>query len=311
MLVCFNPFACEGRANRKLRTIFPALRQRDPGIQIVRLDELYTLNGEFEEEISRGNAVVVAAGGDGTVHHVLNFLLKRYSKKEVEKITLGAVGLGSSNDFHKPFSSLNRIAGIPVTLDAYRAIRHDIIKVTYRMPAGAVETRYFLLNASCGITARANWLFNHPDRLLRFLKKTCTALAILYAAIKTILTFKGVSVEYSAHGKPLRCGKISNIAFLKKPYCSGSFCYDSPYHPDDGRFWVHTCLEMPRLRLLKILARLARHRFMGTPGTESYETSQFVVKSNEPFALEMDGEVVQALEAHFAVVPRAIQVCQP
>jgi diacylglycerol kinase family enzyme len=167
-----------------------------------------------------------------------------------------------------------------------------------------------LLNASCGITAQANWLFNHPDRLLHFLKKTCTALAILYAAIKTILTFKGIYLEYGADRKHLRFRKISNIAFMKSPYCSGSFCYDAPYHPDNGRFWVHTCLETHRLRLLKILACLTRHRFMGSPGTESFETTRFVLKSNNPFALEMDGEVVQVLEAHFAVLPRAIRVCQ-
>ena len=62
-----------------------------------------------------------SATGSGTVNGVLNAILAQGAD-----VTLGAIGLGSSNDFHKPFAKDKRVGGAPVRLDASRAIRADV-----------------------------------------------------------------------------------------------------------------------------------------------------------------------------------------
>jgi diacylglycerol kinase family enzyme len=55
-------------------------------------------------ELERGETDFVAAGGDGTVNAVVSALVENASPDALRRIRLGAVGLGSSNDFHKPLS---------------------------------------------------------------------------------------------------------------------------------------------------------------------------------------------------------------
>ncbi|RMG24860.1 MAG: hypothetical protein D6732_23200 [Methanobacteriota archaeon] len=310
MLIIFNPHACEGRAYQKMMKVMPWLEMQTNRVKFVSLSELRELNRALQEQVANGDVHLVVAGGDGTVHHVLNILIKRFSPPRLKKIILGAVGLGSSNDFHKPITPERQMNGIPLTVDFNHVQWRDVMKVVYQTTTGRWKSRYVLLNASCGITAQANWLFNHPDAILHFLKKHCTPLAILYAALKTIFTFRGITVEFGESRGSLKSHHVANIAIVKSPHCSGSFCYDSPYSPQNGRFWVHICYETRCINILKLLIKLAHHRFMGEPGTKSLETSRFFLRGNRPFALEMDGEVVEIQEAHFEIVPKFIRVCQ-
>ncbi|GAB4366690.1 MAG: diacylglycerol kinase family lipid kinase [Calditrichia bacterium] len=310
MLVFYNPHACEGRAKEKLERVAPLLKRWGEKANLLRLDQLESLNGKLRKAMEKGDGLIVAAGGDGTVHHVVNYLLRKYTPNDLKKITLGAIGLGSSNDFHKPIQSRACFRGIPITLNKNQAVWRDVVRVRYREASGNWSTRYFLINASCGITAQANWLFNHPDKLLHLLKKTCTQLAILYAAFKTILTFKGLSIEAGNTADALHRLCITNLALVKSTYCSGSFCYDSPFDQSDGSFWIHTCLKAGRMRVLRILWNLAHHRFRGQPATQSQRATRFTIKGSKPFALEMDGEVVEIWEASFEVLPGRLRVCQ-
>ena len=151
---------------------------------------------------SQGHDVVVAAGGDGTVNGVLNAILAN----DVD-VALGAIGLGSSNDFHKPFAADRSVAGVPVRLDPAQAVRADVGKATLTDPDGAMRTRYFVLNASLGVVAQGNAFFNAPDRTLRALKKTSVDLAIAYAALVSISRFKPIALNDVARrsAAPSRC----------------------------------------------------------------------------------------------------------
>ena len=77
---------------------------------------------------------VIAGGGDGTVNAVLSALVTHAGAARLRRIKVGAVGLGSSNDFHKPFGTT--LAGIPCRLDRHRLRDHDIGRLDYEDPQG-------------------------------------------------------------------------------------------------------------------------------------------------------------------------------
>ena len=123
--------------------------------------------------------LIVSAGGDGSVHYLVNHLLKD-GKEYASNVTLGAIGLGSSNDFLKPFGE--KIKGIPVRINYSKGtLLHDTGMVTYMDDANLEQRKFFIVNASVGVTAKANWNFNNPDYFLRFLKKQKTSSTIVYA----------------------------------------------------------------------------------------------------------------------------------
>ena len=52
--------------------------------------------------LASGVRTFVAAGGDGTVGALADAVVESRGSIALPDITLGAIGLGSSNDFHKP-----------------------------------------------------------------------------------------------------------------------------------------------------------------------------------------------------------------
>ena len=255
--------------------------------------------------IEVGYQMFIAAGGDGSMHYLLQEIMK--SSKSSELI-LGAVGLGSSNDFHKPFRET--INGVPLRINPERAKMHDVGCVRYTDQAGCAQTRYFLINASIGVTANANWLFNHPDSLLQRLKGRFVSLAIIYAAIKTIMKHQGYKFRIKTETFCTN-GQISNIAVLKSPHVSGSFTYDQQLRFDDGLLGLNICEGSGRRRLLGVLFDLSRGVFSGKPGRIStYIRQVYIDTMGDWVPLEMDGEVVQASDIYFSILPKALAVVQ-
>ena len=226
----------------------------------------------------------------------------------VSGIRLGAVGLGSSNDFHKPFLSERFINDVPCKLDFRYSSLRDVGRLSFEED-GTRFLRYFLANASSGVTAEANRFFNHPTPTLEFLKRWSTSTAILFAAIRTIFLYRnfectfqfGNNVHYATH--------LTNLAVMKNPHVSGSFSYDTPVLPDDGAFAINLSENMSKTELWHLLYSLSHGRFTNLDHTQSWSKPSITITSVQPIAVEYDGEIVITRSAEFTVLQKYIQVC--
>ncbi len=308
MIIFLNPSAGGGRAQGTWRRIERRVTQALNRIEVVCSDGVRGSDSAIRQAVACGEREFIAAGGDGTVNHLLNTLLSIVPKEQWNSIRLGAIGLGSSNDFHKPCPHPDLGTAVPCKIRFAAARPRDIGALTYRARDHRAQA-WFLSNASLGVTAEANFRFNHPDVWLQMLKRLSTAAAILDAAITTILRARSFAGQISIDGLvPFEAG-ITNLAILKNPHVSGSFCYPDVGRIDDGRFNVHLLHDMSVPKLLKVLRDLSRHQLNGMPHHRSWSTGALTVTSATPFAIEYDGEVVNSTEVHFCVEPQSIQVC--
>ena len=250
-----------------------------------------------------GVRVFVAAGGDGTVNALVNELHAHYPR--LSDPSLGAVGLGSSNDFHKPFVRVEN--GVPLRIRVSQRSRRDVALASYARDGDEPQTRCFLVSASMGLVANANAFFNEGDGLLRFLKRRWTQGAITYAAVRTLLAHKNLSVELGV-GADTRRVSLTNLSVLKTPFLSGTLRYDTPVEPDDGAFAVNTCEGMGRLAALGALLDLEKGRFLGKPGRVHVRAERLSVVADRPTVLECDGEVAVASRASFEILPEKVMV---
>lgn len=317
MLVIVNPTAGGGRAVERWVAIearFRKLAARwSPTSGPVRV-EAPASRDEAGRAIRRalvaGERCFVAAGGDGSVNALLSALADDSGRvPEDDGLLLGAVGLGSSNDFHKPFADRRTLDDIPVRIDSSSAVAHDVGVVRYRDGEGRPHARPWIVNASVGLTADANAFFNEPDALLRALKGTATASALAYAALRTLATAPVHTLGIRIDGSEESWLPVSNLGIVKNPHFAGCLRYDSPHDPGDGSFYVHLLEGTGRAGRLATLSGLARGRFTGRPGTRSSRASELVVRGREPFVLETDGEVALARSAVFTLSPARIRVC--
>lgn len=307
MIVVLNRNAAGGRSFEKWRRLEPEIGAAVGPYRTLTVGDPADLRAEIRDALRRGDRHFIAAGGDGTVNALLEALLAVTTPDDRVGIVMGAVGLGSSNDFQKPSRRL--IGGVPCRIDFEDARPHDVGLLSFEDPSGVLHTRRWIVNSSVGTTAEANWTFNQPDPVLRWLKKTSTDVAIAYAALKAILCHRPRDMEIWVDGRFLAQGRVRNLGIVKNPHFAGNLRYDSPFEPASGRLFVHRLGAVSLPRLLVILAGLLRGRFMGRRGTQSWEARSVTVRNRGPFSVELDGETVVARSASFSLLPSALRIC--
>ena len=147
MIVLLNPNAGGGTAASKWESIESRVRALVGPFDLVAAPYADTVKHKVRKALQNGETEFIAAGGDGTVNLVMTAILENAPRGIVEKVKLGAVGLGSSNDFHKPLDKSRMIDGIPFKLDFVATIAHDICLLTYRNGDGTLSNRRWLINA--------------------------------------------------------------------------------------------------------------------------------------------------------------------
>jgi len=305
VLIIINPYCHQGKGwkrwlhvkNEVLRSFNSPVKEY---VQEKGADLALTLPGLLSP-----NNCIISAGGDGSMHYLVNTLLQS-DTIDIGGVRVGAIGLGSSNDFLKPFN--RKIKNIPVRINNKGPhVFHDVGIATYYNDTNLYRKRYFIVNASFGITAAANRNFNYPGRVLKFLKTYFTGGAILYTAVQTILSYKNYQSEVQFNDDSINM-TVSNINVLKIPFVSGSFYYSQQILPDDGRLGLNICSDMNKLKLLETLYQLGKGKFITGNKRISEFTTSFQLISNDPVIFECDGETDTATNINISIRPRAIKI---
>jgi diacylglycerol kinase family enzyme len=215
-------------------------------------------------------------------------------------VTIGAVGLGSSNDVHKPYGST--LAGLPVRLDFDRAAPTDVGCL-----ALDACRRFFLVNASAGVTAEANAFFNRPDATLRLLKSFSTPSAIAYAALRTIFRHGDVPATITSDGREMKNIGLSSIAILKSPHFSGDLRYPEGAGP--GRFSIYLQHAFNRRELARLMMGLRRGSCAITERSLHWHADDVSISALRPFPVEYDGETLMTTSVRCTVCPAFLRIC--
>jgi diacylglycerol kinase (ATP) len=309
MFVVLNTNAGGGRAVERWRRIAPLLERGLGPFTLCPVGDITCARSRVAAALMDGERQFVAAGGDGTVNRLFEDLVETAPPGVLCDTAVGAIALGSSNDFHKPRAGRPQTGGIPARLDFVAAQRADLGVLVYLDVAGAARRRFWINNASIGVTADGNYRFNHPDRVLKGLKRIATGASIAYATLAAVVCHRPRVLTLWEHRAASLTLPISNLGVVKNPHFAGSLRYDSPHEPASGSFHVHVLEGSSLPHLLPALWGLAHGRFAGRRGSRSWRASQLVVRAPEPFPVEVDGEVVVARQACFTILPRCVRVC--
>lgn len=308
MFIYLNKYAGGGRAGRRWLDIESELKEYCSDRNYCISSDTANLQNEILKHYRNGERLFVAAGGDGTVNILLNEIML-LNREIQDNIIFGAIGLGSSNDFHKPFSKNSYISGeIPCKLDRQHAIRHNIGKVCYSDENCQEQTQYFSINCSLGIVAHANYLFNGHDRMIKMLKKTVTGGAIWYAGLKSLIKYKNTPCTISFDNTKIDTN-LSNLGVLIKPNFSGNFRYDIEVDPQSDYLAVALCEDLKMRGRLNTISSLARGKFRGLPGTHIWQGHSIAIDSKSFMPLEFDGEVVMARDIKIILIKGGFNVC--
>ena len=133
LVLIANPRAGRGRVEAALPQVENVLRDQGLGYRIVRSTHPGHATQAARDALRNGERYLVAAGGDGTVHEVVNGMISG-GRPVAPDAVLGVVAAGSGCDFVRSF-------GLPG--DAAQAARHlssSSVRAISRLRARATST---------------------------------------------------------------------------------------------------------------------------------------------------------------------------
>jgi diacylglycerol kinase (ATP) len=288
-LVILNPAAGRGRVRREWPRTADALRAAGVAFELVETKAPGDGAGLAERAASAYD-VVIAAGGDGTVHEVANGLLRAGGGA-----AFGVLPLGSGDDFVKMLPSrdaVERIAqGLPRPFDAGRIV------------AGGA-TRFFANGMDIGFGAHGAHNVRKVPRFLTGLGAYLGALAL------TLLRYPKLEVRLQLDGGEAFAQTTAMTAVMNGRAFGGSFHVCPEARSDDGELDVLIVEGVGRLEILGLVPKIMRGTHGGHPRLRFARARRVLIESDAPLLVEADGEIAfeDARRLEIDVVPGALRV---
>lgn len=237
------------------------------------------------EAVGSGVAVVVAAGGDGTVDTVANELIG-------SSACLGILPMGT-------VMNVARSLGIPRDLDdavaalgRSRAVEIDI---------GEVAGRPFYENASVGLNAA---MFREVDHFGR------PGWLSILRTIRVAIRYRPAPITVDLDEATVRTHALM-VAVANGPYTGVGMTVAPDARLDDGRFDVRVFRGFSKWELLRHLGSIAFGRRRYAPSVSTYRSARVRVTSVRPLPARADRRDLGTTPVEFVVRPRALRVLVP
>jgi diacylglycerol kinase (ATP) len=240
--------------------------------------------------VAAGVDVVVAAGGDGTVHLVAEALLGT-------KTALAILPLGS-------VMNIARGLGIPRDLEAAAAIIADgaITSVDVgRATAGDGRPVHFLEAGSVGMNAamfREAARFDEGDW------------ASVVRTIWVALRYRPARMRVELDDRSVRTRALM-VTVSNGPYTGVGMTVAPGARLDDGRFDVRIFRGFSKWELLRHLASIAFGRRRYAPRVSTYRSASARISSARPLPARADGIDLADTPVTFTTLPGALRVVVP
>lgn len=306
-VVILNPRAASGRAGRGLDRL---RRAADPvlGSWELKLTEAPGHAAHLAREAAQSGAdVVVAAGGDGTIHEVVGGLFDGPSAVR-EDVTLGLLPFGTGSDFQKSLE-------VPKTLDhalevlrggETRACDVGLVEIGQ---GDAVRQQHFINVAGFGANGDVVRRANAMD------KRLGGPIVFYRAALQTAFNWSPVPLSISWRRDPAGPlesfeGPLLACFVANAGFCGGGMWVGKGGRLDDGRFDVTLLPPDGALTLVARSWRLYDGSLERWPGAVRFQASELWAEpvTSKSASIDLDGESAGELPAKFSVLPKRLRV---
>lgn len=296
MRIIVNPRAGRGAVGRALPPLERALQARDLAYHVARTEGRGHASRLAREALENGIRFVVAVGGDGTVHEVVNGMMGDEGSLEPEAV-LGVVAAGSGCDFARTFELPRDFELIAAYLDGTKTRRIDIGRVGFAGEGGGKEVRWFPNIADVGYGSESTAL---AQRLPRRLGRA----VYLVAAWATLARFRPEQVTITMDADTYQ-GKMNHLAVANCKFFGGGMKVAPNAIPDDGLLDV-SVFHGHRSDMIFKAPKIFKGTHVPHPGICEYRSTRVEIKCARPMLVEADGEILGHTPAVFDLVPQAL-----
>ena len=228
--------------------------------------------------------VVIAVGGDGTLHEVINGVIK------YPNIEVGLIPAGSGNDFCRGFSipsdpinALESIIGLK-----YRHSRQIDIGM---MTNASNEEIYFVNNMGAGFDALVAKGANQSRLKAWFNRISLGKLVYVAILVKKLITFRCTSVDINVDGDVSRFNKVWFVTVSNQPFFGGGMKISPDASPFDGELNITVVHNLSKLKLLAVFISVFWGGHTKFKEVKILKGKSLTINSSEPMLIHCDGEI--------------------
>jgi YegS/Rv2252/BmrU family lipid kinase len=305
----YNPASGQRPQKRAARIAQAIAVLKDAGVAVetIATESPESASDQARQAVREGCDTILACGGDGTAHEVLQGLVG------LKDVALGVIPMGTANALASDLGIPSASAKAARTLLDAAPVRVPVGRIFYRGADGVERSRYFIVAAGVGVDAH---FFSRLDSKL---KQRFGYAAYLMEALRLWATHSfpmfRASVEESAAGgmrsmeaSQLLAVRISNFGGMVQDLVPGAaltnrhlrvIAIKTQSRPHYLRFMVAVWLRMHNYgRTIELIKTAA----VACEELPNATTKTFV---------EADGELLGALPARIETVPDALTLLVP
>ena len=247
--------------------------------------------------VNKGYKLVVSVGGDGTINEIVNGI---YATGDMKDVELGIIGTGTGSDY---------IRTIGVSKYYQESCHHLMNPMKKSVDLGLVEftangqpaKRIFANFAGLGFDAEV------VKATTRKFKNFGGKPAYLMGLLSTFATYKNRNIHITMNGQT-EDRKVCTIVMSNGKYGGGSMLLAPDADPSDGLFDVIIIGDVTKPDLLRSLPRIYKGTHLTHPKVTVRRTDLITISSDEPMAIQADGDLVGEAPARFTVLPSALNI---
>jgi diacylglycerol kinase (ATP) len=294
LVVIANPRSGRGKLDAALPEVERILQDQGLAYRIVRTEHPGHAAQAARDALRAGERYLVAAGGDGTVHEVVNGMIEDGRPLAADAV-LGVMAAGSGCDFVRSF-------GLPG--DPVQAARHLAGNRVRSIDVGTVtcadgNTRYFVNIAEAGlggaVVARAARL----SPLLRGARYAC-------GFWLTLPGFRPATVRLDADGQAFQW-RAFNVVVANCRFYGGGMHISPKSQPDDCALDV-LVMTGPKSDAFTTIPKVYKGAHLPHRNIAELPALGVRIEADPPFPVEADGETLGTTPASFGLIPGAIRL---
>jgi len=303
--VIVNPIANNGKTKNFIPKIKAAFEKASLEYKLVTSEYKWHCAELAQEAVENGYHKIVAVGGDGTGHEVVNGIFNQ-DAVPTEMVTFSLIPFGTGNDWVKTYNLPKDIEKMVEILKRGKTRFQDMGLSRYKDAKGRPAERYFFNVAGFGYDAYITKKSNEERGF-----KLSTGLYYYSLIFKCLFQYKPKIARLILDEKIIESNYYTiNVGLCK--YSGGGMQLTPHALPDDSLFAISTVDKMSKLRVL-ISTQYLYGNIHNHPKGHLYKARKVKVeglKNNETM-LELDGEYVGTTPVEFSLLDKALKVIIP
>lgn len=300
-MVIVNPKAGSGRGLKDWPTISNRMYQRGVKFTCLFTEHKYHAVELTVKAINDGFRYIVAIGGDGTVHEVVNGIFIQKAAPTTD-IHLAVIPTGTGNDWIRMFGISRTYTEAVESLVACRTVVQDVARVTF-YETMVEHARYMANVAGLGYDAVVNLKYNRLKDKGRYGKWL-----YLRSTLSTFVGYRAKHFDIMVDGKLFYSGPVFSGAVGIGKYNGGGMQQTPMAEVNDGLMDLTVIKRMSKLRILRNFRLLYSGSIYDVPKVLHAQAKRIEITTRPQTRIEIDGEAVGESSFTFELVPSSIKV---